>query len=122
MIKQHSFWKSETNHRISKEVSDELGVSYDEVGKIIRHMFLCLKQELTNPNNLNKILLHHFGSFFTTEKRVWARIKFFVIKFKEGRMTLEEFKDKTDILYNQKREFKQIKKSKLKSKNAKSKI
>lgn len=98
IFKQHSFWQSETIHRIFKEVSDETGVSYDDVGKMIRHMFMSLKQELTNPNNLNKILLHHFGSFYTTEKRVLARLRTFVCKYKEGKIDKVELREKTEIL------------------------
>jgi len=112
IFKQHSFWQSETIHKIFKEVSDELGVSYDDVGKVIRHMFISVKQELTSPKDANKILLHHFGSFYTTERRVIARLKHFINKYKDGKITREEFEDKTNILYNQKREFKQINKSK----------
>ena len=112
IFKQHSFWQSETIHRIFKEVSDETGVSYVDVGKMIRHMFMSLKQELTNPNNLNKILLHHFGSFYTTEKRVLARLRTFVCKYKEGKIDKAELREKTEILFSKRREFKQINKSK----------
>lgn len=113
MFKVTSFWQSETIHNITKEVSEELGVSFDDVTRVIKHMFLSVKQELTNPLNLNKVLLHHFGSFFTKEPRILARLRLYICKYREGKITKEELRDKTTILFHKRREFKQINKSKI---------
>lgn len=112
MIKIHSFWQSETVHKIFKEVSEELNIPFDDVQRVIKHMFLSVKQELTNPLKFNKILLHHFGSFYTKAPRINARIRHYLNKYKEGSLTKEELKEKLIPLFIKRREFKQINKSK----------
>jgi len=71
IFKQHSFWQSETIHKIFKEVSDELGVSYDDVGKVIRHMFISVKQELTSPKDLTYVHEHKFIYLVITKLLIW---------------------------------------------------
>ena len=97
------FWQDPNIDKVFKETAKELGYTEEVVRDVIRNLFLQVKKELSS-SNMNKVLLHNFGSWRITKRKIDSKIRQMIKNYKEERITKEELKNILKPLFKKRKD------------------
>lgn len=99
------FWEDSDIAEVFKQTAKELKIEESVVREVISNMFLQVKKNISY-GQVNKILLHNWGAWTISRKKLNCMIRDNIDKYRKGIITRDNLKKELITLFNLRHESK----------------